>query len=304
MLPNDTTTAQADDALADFDNPAPAEEAASAPAEPSGESGSADVGQDEAELDKEDLAALAAGTDSDGPMIPKPRFDEATGKLKDEVRTLREELDSVKAQQRAATLPVQSKDFAAARADLKAKLEASEIDDDQYEASRDALLLEEAEHRAVARLTLAQAEASRRAAEASWDAKQAAWAERNAKLLSIGSIDSSVRAFLENADPNLSDDELLNQAEAHMHAEVDRLRSVLLGDSAPTRQQEPPTNPHVARNAADAFAQGRASSAPNPAAGGAGDRGRGSFPGILDLKDKDFNALPKDVRESKSLADF
>jgi hypothetical protein len=255
------------------------------------------------------LEAVAAGGDT--PFIPKARFDEATGQLKDDLRETRGRLEVLEAQQAAALAPLgDPKDYKAERNALKDKYDNGLLEDDEYTDAREALLIEEAEYKAHARFALAQAESQRISAQQAWETRRDAWMGKHSDMLSVDAIRTSVDGFMQRAqkDPELSklsDDALLAKAEEHMNSEVARLRKLLMGepsDKSGDTTPPAPADPHAARNAKDATAQAAASSVPDPAASGAGDRGRKTFPGVKGLADKDFNALPKDVREAPGLA--
>lgn len=318
------------DDLADFDapstvaQPAENEPVAAAPGQGSGDGGGSETNPDGAG-NGEAAAALAPGPDasleeelnpdtlsevaglSEGPMIPKGRFDEATGKLKDRLDTVQSELETFKAQQQAALAPLPKRDFAEERATIKQKFAAGDLDEDEYQDQREALILEEAEHKAHARLMLAQAEQQRVAAEQMWMSKFNAWADRNSEFMA-NEIRKDYAVMLVNRfsqDPSLTDEQVFEKAEKNLFEAFGWSANRAKGDSElPSQAPATPQNLHAVRDARDAAAQGRASVAPDPAAAGAGDRGRRAFPGVLDLKDKDFNALPKEVREDKNLAAF
>lgn len=251
------------------------------------------------EFDPKVLAAIAGGADADGPMIPKSRFDEATGKLKDRLDTVQSELETIKSQQQAALSELPERDFDAERAELKDRLNSGEIDEDEYADARDALVLEQAEYKVQARLLLAQAERQRVATEQAWLGQFNDWAGRNADFMS-NSIRSKQAVELINSlsqDPSLTDAQIFEKAEKELFEAF----------NWSGHEHESPAaggSPHTSRNARDAQAIAAASAAPNPAAAGSGDRGRASFPGLTEAKDADWKRLPKELRESKELADF
>lgn len=302
--PATTAAPQAETAAPGSSDAAAAQLAASAEPQAGASNGEGGGAETNDELDAEALAAVAGM--ADGPMIPKSRFDEATGKLKDRLDTVQSELESIKAQQQAALAPLPERNFDAERAILKKKFGDGELEDEEYQDQREALILEEAEHKAHARLMLAQAEQQRAASEQAWLGKFNAWAERNAEFMANGIRNDQAVALINrySQDPNLTDEQVLEKAEKDLF-EAFGWQPEGSGAGKPEPTPPPaPANPHAARDARDAAAQSRASVAPDPAAGGAGDRGRRAFPAMLDLKDKDFNALPKEVREAKTLADF
>lgn len=237
-------------------------------------------------------------------MIPKARFDEATGALKDDLRNQTARVEALAAEL-AALKSGPPVDYGA---EIRALDEAWNNDNfegshDEYIAQRDGLIVSRTEQVTREKFQEEQAqEAALREAQA-WAEAANAFAKANPIYDGESAeFDAEELAALEATlqgvharNPGASHAEKL--AKAHKIVEA-------IATAEGRRAAPQPVNPHASRNAADAKAQASASAAPDPSAAGTGDRGRQSFPGLKDLKDKEYNALPKEVTESKSLADF
>lgn len=267
-----------------------------------GEDGEGDAAGDKETFDPELLKAVA----SDGPVIPKPRFDEATARLKDELRASREEADALRA--KLPTTP--PRDFAAESTALEERYEAGEIDDEQYRKDLRALERDIGREEGRAQREREIIEQQQTAAAASWAKTIHAWETENADFLANGYRRRIVKDLLEEygKDPNLSDDELIAkmQAEAFEAANWNPAGGASATEDESTAPPAKPGNPHAARDARDAKAQASASAAPLAASAGAGNRGtRPGLPAnLVGVKGKDYDSLPKDLREAKELADF
>lgn len=229
------------------------------------------------------LDAVANGTG--GPMIPKARFDEAQGVLKDEIKQLSEKLDATQAQYAAALAPLgEPKDFKAERAKLRDQLDNGDLEDDEYQEKRDELLVEEAEYKAQVKMALAHQQAEKTKNEQVWVGKFNAWSGKNSDFMG-NTIRSQHAIDLINRlsqDPNLSDEEVFARAEKELFEAFNWQGAAA---PAPTPAPAPAPSPHAARNAADAKAQAAASATPRMAEGGMGERGRAAE---LDYKDVSY----------------
>ena len=277
--------------LADFDSPAATKDA---------------------ETETVAQGAAEAGTDAEAPvtteaekpeaehkpvMIPKARFDEVNGELRD----LKARMEAFEEQQRQAAIPP-ARDFAAERAALKKSYaEDGEIDQETYLEAREAIAIAEAEARFNATLLHREQENARLQAQQSWQQRITSWQDANADFLANAIRRGAVESLLAQygKDPSLDNDALLAKVEAEAFEAFN-------WGAAPAAGGDPSVvvNLHAARNAADARAQAAASSAPSAAGAGSGDRGRKSFPGIQNISDADYKNLPPEVREAKDLANF
>ncbi len=247
------------------------------------------AGDGDAPDDPELLDAVANG--GAGMMIPKARFDEATGALKDDIRNLTAKYETLEAQRAAALAPLgDPKDWSGERKKLRDQLGAGEIDDDEYQDRRDALVREEAEYSALSKLAMAQQEAQKTAAEQAWVGKFNAWSGKNADFMGNG-IRSQMAIDLINLlsqQPDLSDDEVFARAEKELFEAFNWTGKE--GAPAAPAPAAAPTNPHARRDAIDAKAQAAASAAPRMAEGGVGERGRNAE---LDYKDVSYEQWKK-----------
>lgn len=229
------------------------------------------------DLNPDILEAIASGNGS--PMIPKARFDEATGALKDELRELTAKVAELEAQRQAEAATVgEPKDFAAKRAELREQYHDGTLDEEEYMDAREALMLEEAEFRAQSRVAAIQAEAKQAAAQNAWLDKFNGWASANADFMG-NSIRSAMAVDLINRlsqDASLTDEQIFEQAEKELF------------EAFNWKNGEPaaPVNPHAQRNQRDATAQALAASAQRVAEGGMGERGRNAE---IDMKSLDYN---------------
>lgn len=290
-----------EDDLADFDDVAAGVAAPVAADAGEGEgtdAGAAGTGEAAGDEINPDLLKAVAGEDdgASGPMIPKARFDEVNGALKE----LRTKVDAMQQEREAAAVKAQARDFAAEKAALRDARDNGDLTDDEYLDKRDALVIEEAEQRAAVKLTQLQAEQQRVQREQAWQQRITAWEAANADFLSNAIRRDAVERLMAKygQDASLSDEALIARVEAEAFEAFGFAREVADATKAAAER-----DPHQSRNAKDAKAQARASSAP-AFGSGSSDRGRKSVPGMIGLGDKDWNNLPKEVRESDQLADF
>lgn len=251
-----------------------------------------------------DGADQPADAKPDAPMIPKGRFDEAL-RERDSERAARA-AEKARADALAAEVEALKKGPPINYAEEIKALDAAWNSDGEdafegthadYLAKRDALLIGQA--REDARAEFAEEQAQLSAAE-----KLAAWEKDARKFIQSDDRYSDADEFARfnealeiqfARNPQGTHQEWLDAAHKHVQA-----LAIVEGRVQPESVVK---DPNAARNAADAKAQAVASAAPSPA--GSSDRGRASFPGIGDgMDEKDYKALPKDVRESKDLASF
>ena len=291
--PKDEKPEIPDEDLADFDDAA-----AGQGAEPQPE-------PETTEPDPELLRAIAEEEDP-SPMIPKPRFDEATGKLKDENRELRERLEALEARVAPSEPAAEPRDFAAEEAELRKRYEEDgEISDDELEAGLAAIRQSQIEHEIAAAKEAAKAEAraeferelaerQRASAEAAWQEKVSAWEAKNEEFLKNGWRRKIASDLFDQygRDPSLSDEDLIAKVEAEAFEAAN-------WGTAPQDTQ------HAARNMRDAVAQATASAVPSPSAAGVGNRGKrpGLPENLVGIDDKTFNQVDKMV-SPEELADF
>lgn len=297
----DKATQLSDADIADFEGSSAADESVADDSVPAGDP---PADEDPETFDPELLRAVAAD-DDDGKMIPKPRFDEATGKLKDELRAKTEEVEALRA--KLPTTPAaEERDFAAEAEALTAQYDSGEIDDDEYRTQLRAVEREagRAEGRAAREQEFAAQQ--REQAAASWQASIKAWEAQHQEFLANGFRRNIVKTLLDEygKDASLSDAELLAKVEAEAFEAANWIKD----NDAPAKPPAPATpaaNMHADRDARDARAIARASTAP-PAPGGAGNRGnRPGLPAsLVGVKGRDYDSLPKELREAKELADF
>lgn len=279
--------AHSEDELADFDD-TPAAEATQA--------GEGQGGDESEQIDTELLKAVAGeGDEARAPMIPKARFDEVNGELKE----LRSRVDAMQQERVVADARAQMRDFAAEKVALRHQRDGGELDDDEYLDKRDALVVEEAEQRALMKAVQFQQEQQREQSEQAWKQRIGEWESTNADFLANSIRRNAVASLLEeySKDSSLSDADLLAKVEAEAFEAFGFAREVADATKAAGKDL------HAARNAADAKAQANASTAPTFGAGSS-DRGRKAVPGLVGLGDADWKNVPKEVRESDQLADF
>ena len=288
--------------LADFDDTAAGqEETAAAMATSKDETPPADdppVVDDAPPAAAAEVADDTAGDDKGKqPTIPKSRFDEAIAKERERsdarAAELQREIDALKA---GPAIDYDEEITALA----KKFNEDDDFTHDDYIAQRDKLLVGKVKAEARNELIEEQRQHEAQREMQAWaDATTAFVADHPVYKADAPEFDADKKAELEAEllsvfarFPNKSHAEKL--AEAH--------KRVSPAEHAPSGNV---TNLHAARNAADAKAQAVASTAPNPAGAGAGDRGRASFPGIgPEMSEDDYKKLPKDLRESKEVAGF
>ncbi len=264
------------------------------------------------ELTPELLEAVAKIGESEpsGPMIPKARFDERTGELKDKLHDTEQRLAALEAQQKSFLTPPGERDFAAEKAALKSQYQEGGMLDDDYQDKRDALILEEAEHRALIRHAALEQQRVQQAAQLNWDSRLAAWKEDNAEFLSNGVRAGIVAQLLQQygSDGSMSDADLLAKVEQEAYEAFNFAPKVAgAAGAADVQPVTPPANPHADRNRRDAIAQAQASNAASLPSGGVGNRGqRPGLPGSLtDATDVEIrNALSPELLSEKSISSF
>lgn len=241
---------------------------------------------------KEDAGAQE---DDDAKPVNQRAFNGVLAELRELRQSEREAKRELQELREKFSPPEQERDFDEERKALKAKLDEGALDDEQYEAAKEALLLEQAEARAVARLVAQQQEAAARQAQsvaaeqqATWNSKISAWAEANQDFLKNPLRYQAVQTLIQQMgqDASLSDDELLVQVEA---AAFDAFNWTGKAKTEP--------NKHAGRNAADAAAAAAASAAPPAITGGVGNRGTASGIDLASLKPGTFSSLPKADQE-------
>lgn len=130
-----------------------------------------------------------------------------------ELRATREELKAYKQQQHVVPALPEPKDFKAEKDALKEKWEAGDLDTDDYTEQREALTLEEAEHRAAVRFHQMQQQAQQESVNAAWQTKVSAWQQQHADFLANPirrkAVDDLLVTLDSDPDNKLSDDELL-----------------------------------------------------------------------------------------------
>lgn len=215
-----------------------------------------------------------------------------------ELRQTREEVKAYKAQQAALAEAPSDRDFAAERAALKEQWENGDIDTDEYNDKRDALVLEQADHRVSARMYQAQQAQEKAAAEQAtqaWNAKVQSWEKDNADFLANPLRRKAVNdllAALDNDPTNrMTDDELLAEVQKqafdafNWHGAVPQ---VAAGAAA--------GDPMAQRRAASARAAAAASAAPPAIAGGVSNAAMAQSVNLEDMKPGEFKKLAKDVQ--------
>lgn len=242
----------------------------------------------------EDADASAEGGD-DAKPVDQRAFNGVLSDLRDtrkELSAAQRELQEMR--EKFAEPPQVERNFDEERAALKARYDDGDLDYDQYEEEKEALLLEQAEARALAKLAqqqqaAAEQQASSAAAEqqAAWNEKVGAWVNANKDFMSNPVRANAVRDLIGQLgqDVTLSDDELL--------AAVETAAFEAFNWQAPAKQ-------HAARNAADAAAASKASATPPSLSAGVGVGGRGSGETGIDLgaiKPGTFSKLPKAEQE-------
>lgn len=170
--------------------------------------------------------AGAAGQDDDSKPVDRAAFN---GVLK-ELRETREELKQFKAQKPSVSQRPADRDFAVEKQSLREKWDAGDIDTDEYNEQRDALVVAEAEHRATLRfheLQEAQRQDTiRQQQEAdlqSWNGKVQKWEAENADFLANPIRRQAVASLMAQLDAEqdptkrLSDDALLDTVRKQAH---------------------------------------------------------------------------------------
>lgn len=239
-------------------------------------------------------ATPAADGDDDSKPVDKRAFNGVLSELRDlrqSEREARRELQELR--EKFAAPPAPDRDFDAEKAELKAKFDNGDMLEDEYQEAREALILEQAEARAVAKLeaqSKAQAEAAAKAVQAQsnqdWDAQMNAWVAANADFcanpLRVQALATLAQTI--GADPKLTHEQVIAQMEKDAFEAFNWKR-------APAAAAD-----HSARNAADAAAAAKASATPPPLSAGVGVGGRGSGETGVDLsslKPGQFSKLPK-----------
>lgn len=214
-----------------------------------------------------------------------------------EVRELREERKAFKAQQAALLEAPTDRDFAAERAALKEQWENGDIDTDTYNDKRDALVLEQADHRVAARMYQAQQAQEKAAAEQAtqaWNAKVQSWEKDNADFLANPLRRKAVNDLLAalDADPanRMTDEELLAEVQKQAFDAFN-----WQGTAQAPAAAAP--NPMAQRNANNARAAAAASAAPPAIAGGVSNASVAASINLEDMKPGEFKKLAKDVQQ-------
>lgn len=253
-----------------------------------------------------DGADQPADAKPDAPMIPKGRFDEAL-RERDSERAARA-AEKARADALAAELEALKKGPPINYAEEIKALDAAWNSDGEdafdgthadYLAKRDALLVGQAKEQARAEFQEEMAELTKAQYMASWEKASTTFVDSHEMYADKNGPDFLYfNAALKN--------EFASNPEGTFQEWLDAAHEMAVEKAIKAGRAQPESvvkDPNAARNAADAKAQAVASSAPSPA--GSSDRGRASFPGIGDgMDEKDYKALPKDVRESKDLASF
>lgn len=231
-LPDDSThPANIDDAtreaaMAALDNEdtelgESSDEEGDAPADDAGKPEGEQAGEGEGDVQKEgdpapaakDPAAPAAEEVADDGKVDKKAFDGVLAEL----RATREEVKALKQQSAALAAPPEDRDFKAERDALREKWDNGDVDTDAYNEQRDALVIEEAEHRAAVRFHALQQQQAAESANQAWNSKVSAWETANAEFLANPIRKKAVNDLLAvlDGDPNkrLSDDDLLAEVE-------------------------------------------------------------------------------------------
>lgn len=307
-LPQGGKPAEGDAAAAtaagDGDGAGASDKAAETDAADGADGDGGDGGEGEDALDPELLRAVAGEGDGGGPMIPKARFDEATGELKDRLRAVEETAAVQRAEREALLKPLgEPRDFAKERAELKERFNNGddELSLDDYLEAREQLTLEEAEYKARAAALHASAEAQRIAREQQWEERINKWSEANAELLGISVIRQEVEAFLAgNDDQKISDDDLIKKLDEHVKATVGSFRKLFGGQpesAAAASAADTAADPHAERNKRDAAAAAAASAVPGVASGGVGERGKSAELDRGHLTREQWDKLPESEKQ-------
>lgn len=213
----------------------------------------------------------AAADTPDDEKVDKKAFNG----LLNELRSTREEVKALKAQQTTVPELPEPKDFKAEKTALKDKWEAGDLDTDEYHDQRDTLTLEEAEHRAAVRFHTMQQQAQQANVNAAWQEKVSAWEQTNADFLANPIRKKAVSDLMTelDSDPNnkLSDEELLEKVQVTAFEAFNW--------SPAAADDTPPAN---ARQVASARAAASASATPPAITGGVGNA---ATAGKLDLED-------------------
>lgn len=229
-------------------------------------------------------AAADEADEDDAKPVDRKAFN---GVLKD-LRITREELKAMKAQQSVQLVAPSDRDFKTERSSLKEQWDNGELDTDEYNDKRDALVLDEADHRAAVRFHTMQSEAASTAATSAWNGKVSAWEADNADFLANPIRKKAVNdlmAELEaNPDSKLTDDELLSTVQTQAFEAFNWAGTPAAAD---------PANP---RMAAAARAAASASAAPPALASGVGTAAHAVKVDLENMKPGQFKDLPKDVQ--------
>lgn len=215
-----------------------------------------------------------------------------------ELRQTREEVKAYKAQQAALAEAPADRDFTAERAALKEQWENGDIDTDEYNDKRDALVLEQADHRVAARMYQAQKAQEKAAAEQAiqaWNAKVQSWEADNADFLANPLRRKAVNDLLAalDADPanRMTDEELLAEVQKQAF-DAFNWQGAAQAPAAAAAQ-----NPMARRNANNARAAAAASAAPPAIAGGVSNASVAANINLEDMKPGEFKKLAKDVQQ-------
>lgn len=239
-------------------------------------------------------AGAADGEGDEGKTVSLKAFNG----LMAELRQTREEVKAYKAQQAALAEAPSDRDFAAERAALKEQWENGDIDTDEYNDKRDALVLEQADHRVSARMYQAQQAQEKAAAEQAtqaWNAKVQSWEKDNADFLANPLRRKAVNDLLAalDSDPTnrMTDDELLAEVQKQAFDAFNwqgAAQQVATGAAA--------GDPMAQRRAASARAAAAASAAPPAIAGGVSNAAMAQNVNLEDMKPGEFKKLAKDVQ--------
>ncbi|HHA2677526.1 TPA: hypothetical protein ACOECQ_003664, partial [Stenotrophomonas maltophilia] len=240
--------------------------------------------------------AGAAGQDDDSKPVDRAAFN---GVLK-ELRETREELKQFKAQKPSVSQRPADRDFAVEKQSLREKWDAGDIDTDEYNEQRDALVVAEAEHRATLRfheLQEAQRQDTiRQQQEAdlqSWNGKVQKWEAENADFLANPIRRQAVASLMAQLDAEqdptkrLSDDALLDTVRKQAHEAFNWNPAGAGG--AGTANVDP-------RAVAAARAAAAASGTPPLPTGGMGSGALASKVNLEELKPGDFKKLSQAQR--------
>ncbi len=236
-------------------------------------------------------AAGGAAGQGDDDKVDRKAFNGVVAEL----RQTREELKAVKAQQSLSLAAPEARDFAKEKAELREKWDAGEIDTDQYNDLRDALVVQEAKHGAALHFHSLQQATQKQAAEEEWNSAIGAWQTANADFLANPIREKAVNDLLVSleSDPNnkLSNAELIAKVEELAFDAFSWKREPAAGSAAPAT---PPASP---RAVAAAQAAAAASSTPPLPGRGAGSNLTASQVNLEDVKPGQFGKLPANVQK-------